>query len=55
MSHFVDGVRELGEVPFQPLGTGRTSTGVRQNRVSWFKGRIHRVDIAPTALATRLQ
>ncbi len=25
---------------FKPLGPGRTSIGVRQNRVSWFKGRI---------------
>ncbi len=53
MSHFVDGVRELsGEVAFLPLGAGRTSIGVRQNRVSWFRGRIHRVVITPTALAT---
>ncbi len=52
MSHFVDGVRELsGEVAFAQLGAGRTSIGVRQNRVSWFKGRIHRVVITPAALA----
>jgi PelA/Pel-15E family pectate lyase len=52
MSHFVDGVREQsGDVAFAPLGAGRTSIGVRQNRVSWFKGRIHRVVITPAALA----
>ena len=44
MTHFVDGARELsGETRFAPLGAGTTSIGVRQNRVSWFKGRIHSV------------
>lgn len=47
MTHYVDGVRELtGQIAFAPLGEGRTSIGVRQNRVSWFKGRIHSVRIA---------
>lgn len=41
MAHAVDGVRELaGDVAFTPLGGGRTSIGMRQNRVSFFKGRI---------------
>jgi hypothetical protein len=44
MSHWVDGVRELsGAIAFAPLGRGRTSVGVRQNRVSWFKGRIRQI------------
>jgi hypothetical protein len=51
MTHYVDRVRELsGEVAFKALGPGRTSIGVRQNRVSWFKGRIHTVRITPGAL-----
>jgi hypothetical protein len=52
MSHYVDGVRELsGEVAFGPLGPGRTSLGVRQNLVYWFKGRIRALRITPRALA----
>jgi hypothetical protein len=44
MAHEVDGVRELsGAVAFGPMGAGRTSIGVRQNRVSWFKGRMRQV------------
>ena len=52
MTSYVDGVRELsGEVVFEPLKAGRTSIGVRQNLVSWFKGRIRLVRITPEAQA----
>lgn len=48
MAHYVDGRRELsGRVAFTPLGAGRTSIGVRQNRVSWFKGRIRQIRMSP--------
>lgn len=57
MSHFVNGVKELeGELKFPPfLAEGRTSVGVRQNKVFWFKGlirevRFHREAISPAAL-----
>ena len=51
MSHYVNGVRELsGTVAFGPLAKGRTSLGVRQNLVYWFKGRIRSLRITPTAL-----
>lgn len=51
MKHFVDGRQELsGEVVFDPLGAGRTSIGVRQNRVSWFKGLVHTVRVTADAL-----
>ena len=51
MSHFVNGRRELsGATGFAPLGRGRTSIGVRQNRVSWFKGLIHSVRVTPHTL-----
>ena len=51
MSHYVNGVRELsGEVAFGPLARGRTSLGVRQNLVYWFKGRIRTLRITPKAL-----
>lgn len=51
MTHYVDGVPELsGALAFSPLAGGRTSVGMRQNRVSWFKGRIHSVRVTPEAL-----
>ena len=51
MAHYVNGVREMtGDVRFGPLGAGRTSIGVRQNLVSWFKGQIRLVRITPDAL-----
>jgi xylan 1,4-beta-xylosidase len=52
MTHFVDGTRELsGDVAFRPLTAGRTSIGVRQTQISWFKGRIHTVRITPRVLS----
>ena len=52
MAHYVDGVRELaGAVAFRPMAGGRTSIGVRQNQVYWFKGRIARVRVTAGALA----
>jgi hypothetical protein len=51
MTHYVNGVRELaGDVGFKGLGAGRTSIGVRQNLVSWFKGRIRLVRVTSEAL-----
>jgi hypothetical protein len=51
MAHYVDGVRELaGDVAFKTLGAGRTSIGMRQNLVSWFKGRIRLIRITPAVL-----
>lgn len=51
MSSYVDGQLELsGDVEFTPMTTGRASIGVRQNRVSWFKGAIAEVRFTPAAL-----
>jgi hypothetical protein len=51
MSHYVNGQLELtGDVEFPPMATGRTSIGVRQNRVSWFKGAIAEARFTPAAL-----
>lgn len=53
MSHYVGGRMELsGETAFMPLVSGRTSIGVRQNRVSWFKGLIHSIRVVPEALTS---
>jgi hypothetical protein len=51
MKHFVDSVLDAeGSVRFAPIGQGRTSIGVRQNKVSWFKGRMALVRVTPEAL-----
>ncbi|HEX5216584.1 MAG TPA: LamG-like jellyroll fold domain-containing protein [Vicinamibacterales bacterium] len=52
MAHFVDRRRELqGDVAFRTLGAGKTSIGVRQNLVSFFKGRIRLIRVTPDVLA----
>jgi len=39
--NYVDGVQEgAAEIHFAPQGPGRTSIGVRINRVNYFKGAI---------------
>ncbi len=54
MAHYVDGQREAsGPLAFRPLGPGRTSIGVRQNRVSWFRGRIRAIRFLPEAVVPR--
>jgi hypothetical protein len=57
MRHFVNGVEEAaGAVRMAPLGGGKTSIGVRLNRVSWFRGCIREVRVTETALGReRLQ
>lgn len=52
MSHYVNGKKELeGRIAFRPMTSGRTSIGVRQNKVSWYKGCIREVRFTPRALA----
>jgi hypothetical protein len=52
MAHFVDGVKEReAAATFPPFGAGRISLGVRQNRVSWFKGGIREVRFHTIALS----
>ncbi len=51
MKHYVNGKLELaGEISFKPMTTGKTSLGVRQNQVYWFKGAIKKVRITNQAL-----
>ncbi len=51
-THFVNGVEERQrEVEFGPMGPGRVSLGVRQNKVYWFKGRIREIRFHPVALS----
>jgi Methane oxygenase PmoA/Concanavalin A-like lectin/glucanases superfamily len=52
MRHFVNGVEEMNAaVKFAPLLEGRTSLGVRLNRVSWYRGAIRQIRITPRVLA----
>jgi Concanavalin A-like lectin/glucanases superfamily len=52
MTAYVNGVQELtGSVALPPMGGGKTSLGVRQNKVYWFKGQIKEVRFYPAALA----
>lgn len=41
MRHYVNGKLELsGAINIKPFGKGKTSIGVRQNKVYWFKGAV---------------
>ncbi|MCX6143183.1 MAG: LamG domain-containing protein [Ignavibacteriales bacterium] len=52
MDTYVAGEHELeGRVKFSPFKSGRTSIGVRMNKVYWFKGAIARIRITPKCLA----
>jgi hypothetical protein len=49
--HYVDGRLEMSaDVPFEPFSVGKTSVGVRLNRVSWFRGMIRAVCFTPRVL-----
>ncbi|MGB7210919.1 MAG: LamG domain-containing protein [Pyrinomonadaceae bacterium] len=51
MKHYVDGNLELsGEINFKAMTKGKTSLGVRQNKVYWFKGAIKKVRFTNKAL-----
>jgi hypothetical protein len=48
---FVNKKKELdAKIEMTPLKNGKTSIGVRQNEVSWFKGAIYKIRITPEAL-----
>jgi hypothetical protein len=51
MDVYVDGKLELnGKVDFSPMKAGKTSIGVRMNKVSWFRGAIYKIRITPKGL-----
>ena len=51
LTTFINGKKENeGDIDFSPLNTGKTSIGVRQNEVAWFKGSIFKVRITGKAL-----
>ena len=54
MRHYVNGQEELSTpIKFEPQKTGRTSIGVRINKVSWFKGTVRQIRITPAVVLPR--
>lgn len=53
-THFVNGQKEMSEpLEYSAQGEGRTSLGVRLNKVHWFKGAIRTVRFTEGALEPR--
>jgi hypothetical protein len=51
MRHYIDGKLELsGKIAMKPFGNGRTSIGVRQNKVYWFKGAVRKIRFTHSSL-----
>ncbi|WP_159516983.1 LamG domain-containing protein [Sunxiuqinia indica] len=54
LTTYVNHEKELeGEIELVPIISGQTSIGVRQNKVSWFKGAIYNVKITPRQLTPK--
>jgi hypothetical protein len=52
MRHYVNGKKELAkEIIFSPPHSGRTSIGVRVNKVHWFRGAIRKIRFSARALS----
>lgn len=52
MRHYVNGKLELsGKLNIKPMGKGKTSIGVRQNKVYWFKGAVRKARFTNRALS----
>ncbi len=52
MRHYVNAKLELsGKLQIKPMGKGRTSIGVRQNKVYWFKGAVRRARFTNRAVS----
>lgn len=52
MRHYINSKLELsGKIAMKPFGNGRTSIGVRQNKVYWFKGAVRKVRFTKSALS----
>jgi hypothetical protein len=51
MRHYVNSKEEMATpIVFKPQQQGRTSIGVRINKVSWFKGAVRQFRLTPSAL-----
>jgi hypothetical protein len=53
MRHYVDGTEDASaNLDALPFGPGKTSIGVRQNRVYWFNGCVRELRFVPRALSS---
>ncbi len=51
MRHYVNGTEEMSAgLDFDPLKDGKTSIGVRINKVHWFKGTVRKIRFTPMVL-----
>lgn len=51
MTNYINGKKELdGEVIYRQINSGAMSIGMRQNKVSWFKGAIYKIRISKGVL-----
>ncbi len=51
MRHYINSIQEMsGNLVFTPLKEGKTSIGVRMNKVYWFKGAVRQVKFTKKAL-----
>jgi len=51
MRHYVNGVEEMSApLVLAPLGNGKTSIGVRMNKICWFKGAIRKIRFTPNVI-----
>jgi len=51
LASFVNGKKELEwQLNIGPVQTGKTSIGVRQNEISWFKGAIYKIQVTSKVL-----
>jgi len=51
LESFVNGKKELEwQLKIGPVQTGKTSIGVRQNEISWFKGAIYKIQVTSKVL-----
>ncbi len=52
MRHYINGKLELsGKLTTKPFGKGKTSIGVRQNKIYWFKGAVRKLRFTHRALS----
>jgi hypothetical protein len=50
-SAWINGIKELeGQLNVTALKSGKTSFGMRQNEVSWFKGSVYKIRVSASAL-----
>ena len=51
LTTYVNGKQELKKpYSFKPMNSGKSSIGVRLNKVSWFKGTVYKIRITPKEL-----